>query len=367
MLRIEKIQLKDLSDFTESKTFSSLENLPISSLRILSYSKNKYSKQDDVFLYMAFIEHKLVGYRTLWRDIFYISNKDSVSFGWLSGTWVNDEYRRTGISTKLFNEAYKDWNGKLMVTNHAFASKKLFDKTNLFRKTHELKGTRFYLRFCLADILPKKKKIFEKLHFGLKCIDAIGNIKFTFFKSTIATNELKIEVKTNEKWNDGIDSFLGEFKVEELFKRGEDYIKWIQSFPWIKTGNIYKEEADRYYFSLYAKHFENNYFTFYHQHNLKGFIWLNIKEGHLKITYAYFEDLILEEIVNFIIKKCLEENIKTVLIYNKKIEQEIHKRKIHLYKRDFYQSFFATKSLVNMYPEIIDKKVQSGDGDMNFT
>lgn len=367
MFIIKKIQLNELLDFIKSDEFSRLENKPISSLRVSSYLNNPYAKQDDVVLYMAFDVGTLVGYRTIWRDNFYFL-ESSKSFGWLSGNWVHAKYRRKGISTQLFNEVYKDWNGKLMYTNYAVNSKLLYDKTGHFSNIKPLIGIRFYTRFCLGEILEKKHKIFKSLKLLIVFFDGVFNFLFDFRFLFLKKRKLKSEVIKNEIWNTKIDIFLKDFKEKEFFKREEKVYKWIQDFPWVGENNDIKNEALTYYFSLYAKDFQNNYFTFYDEKSeLIAFLWLSLRDGHLKIPYVYFKNENLEEIVSFILNKVKEEKVKTFLVYDKEIEKKLKQEMYFITKKTFYQNFFATKKL-GLNPENIqNKEIQSGNGDVIFT
>ena len=144
---------------------------------------------------MAFYENELVAYRTILSDAFFIEKK-KVSFGWLSGNWVHAKYRRKGFSTLLFNEALKDWGSKLMYTNYAVASKLVYDKTNQFNLLYDLKGTKYFTRFCLADILPLKKKVFKSTK-----ISKVKTNLMVFIKPTILENPEQASYETNKKYN----------------------------------------------------------------------------------------------------------------------------------------------------------------------
>lgn len=368
MFRIEKIQLSQLSDFTKTDSFKSLQNIPISSLRVESYINNPNALPNDTVLYMAFDAEELVGYRTIWRETYILSEETSNSFGWLSGNWVHEKYRRKGVSTQLFNEVYKDWEGELMYTNYAVNSKLLYDKTGHFQHIKELIGTRFYARFCLGDILITKHKVFLSCKGFLVFIDAMVNfifdVRFYFSKEKKITQT----IKKNAAWGDKITSFLKDFKKGEFFKRDEDTYKWIQNFPWVKEGEKIKKESLNYYFSLYAKDYESNYYTFYNkQEEVTAVLWLSIKDGHLKIPYAYFEKQLLDEVVKFILNKCKEKRVKTMLVYHTGIAELLQQRMFYMTKKTFYQNFYATKNLKITAKDIKKKSIQSGDGDVVFT
>ena len=53
-------------------------------------------------------------------------------FAWLSGNCVDPEFRRKGFSTRLLQQAEALWDGRLMYTNYAPASKAVYDRTGQF-------------------------------------------------------------------------------------------------------------------------------------------------------------------------------------------------------------------------------------------
>lgn len=154
MISIQKISLEKLGDFIHSTDFKKLRNKPISKIRAVSYINNPRANKNDIVLYMVFNLDELIAYRTIFSDYFTNEDNNKVFFGWLSGNWVHTKHRRKGLSTLLFNEVLKDWNHKLMYTNYAEASKLVYDKTQKFNLLLDLKGARYYTRFCLGDILP---------------------------------------------------------------------------------------------------------------------------------------------------------------------------------------------------------------------
>ncbi|MFY0630033.1 MAG: GNAT family N-acetyltransferase [Flavobacteriaceae bacterium] len=368
MLEVKKITQLELETFIKSETFSNFKNIPISSLRSASYVKNKHANAKDVILYMAFIDKELVGYRSIWRDVFY-HGKVPESFGWLSGNWVHPKYRRKGVSTQLFNEVYKDWGGRLLYTNYAIPSKLLYDKTGYFKKIKSLKGVRFYTQFCLQDILPKKHVLFSKTTFLWKCLDAFGNMFWKLkTRRPQKNNDTDSLIKENEDWHHEIDLFLADFKNQELFKRGDAFFSWVLQYPWVKTGVTEAQEAKKYQFSVHSKQYKSTYYTFYDSDNkIIAFLWISLKDGHLKIQYAYLTQAAIEEVAAFIVAKSLQENVKTILVYQKELETILMHKLPHLYNKRFDQNYFATEKVIQDFPEISQKKIQPGDGDVIFT
>ena len=169
MITIQKIKLNELEEFVNSRKYLMLIDKPISLLRMKSYINNPNGNEDDIVLFMAFFNSDLVGYKTVFSDTFSY-NYCKIKFGWLSGTWTHENYRRKGVSSLLLNEVFNDWKGKLMFTNYAEESKAVYDKTEKFTLIKSLEGYRHYIRFSLKELLPPKSDYFKK---SIKALDLI--------------------------------------------------------------------------------------------------------------------------------------------------------------------------------------------------
>jgi len=370
MVSIKVIKLKDLEQFVNSDTYISFTNKPISILRVQSYLKNPNANADDYVLYMAFIKTQLVGYRTILSDHF-ITNNKAEQFGWLSGNWVHPNYRRFKISTHLFNAVSADWNNRLLFTNYAKASKAVYDKTAAFTILKTLKGTRYYQRICLADLLPQKADFFQKITPFLKIIDTLSNLLLDVrFKFSRTKND---DLHTVEKldWNDDINySFLSSFKKNELFQRTENAYKWIENNPWIKTNLETKLQSKNYYFSSYAKNFDSQWYKITNNKTAKivAIIHISIRDKQLKIPYLYYVPEALNTVRNFVLNHCKKQSINYATIYDIQLNEILKNIKnLFLTHKEFEQNYYVTKSLLKDFPKIKNKEIQTGDGDGVFT
>lgn len=367
MITIQKIALKDLEHFFYSDFFKKLEFKPISEIRVKSYKNNPRARENDIILFMAFDKKAIVGYRTILSDSF-MSGVKQKHFGWLSGSWVHPKHRRKGISTLLFNEVLKDWEGKLMYSNYAEASKRLYDKTNRFQLLYNLEGARFYMRFSLGEILPKKNNTFKKTKMVWKGVDLFLNSVFDVRRAFFRNKKNDFIVKQDEKMNELIVAFIKNNGKNNLFDRGKLEFDWIRDFPWVLSNEAAKTESNHYYFSVYSKELQSNIFTLYDKNeNLIAVLFIVIRDGDMKIPYAFFKDTNKELVSSFIVNKVKLYKINTITTYHKDIEKEFIKKLTFIYKKKFVQNFFSTKSLFNFMKDKENIVVQPGDGDSVFT
>jgi hypothetical protein len=367
MISIQKITLEELEVFLNSKLYKEFDNKPISEARVASYLNNPRANNKDIVLYLVFLEKKLVSYRTILSDTLFVKDKE-VPFGWLSGNWVDEKHRRKGFSTLLFKEVKKDWNSKLIYTNYAEASKLVYDKTQDFKLLKELKGRKYYMRFCLADILPKKKEVFKITRFIWRFMDVFLNIFLDILKILKKNIQKNIYiVKENEELSDSILEFIKNKSSENLFRRAAVELNWIQTYPWILTNEATKNSSKKYNFSSYSKEFESIRYTLYDQVKcMFGCVLITVRDGHLKIPYVYYKKETIKEIALFIASKCKEKNVKTVVIYQKELEEELNKLLFFVGKKEFTQKYFIMKTFEKVI-KIKEFQIQSGDGDVVFT
>lgn len=368
-MRIERIKLKNLKEFYLSDRFSKLLNIPISGLRVESYLNNPNTSKEDVVLYLAISNGQVIGYKTIFSDKFmYQGNK--INFGWLSGTWTHVDYRRKGVSLKLFNEAYTDWNGMLMYTNYAVASKRVYDKSDQFKKLKVLEGYRFYSRFCFGELLPPKSIFFKKTKPLLKFTDTVLNTcfnqRFTLynFKKKLVSEISKIENFDEIEYG----NFINKIDVNQLFYRGTEEFKWIDQNPWVSSSLQAKKESDKYYFSCYSKKFSSQFYKCILKGRLLGVFCMNINNKKLTIPYAYLKKEVVEDVANFIERTIVTYKISYFTIYNSDLILELNKKNLFFIgKKKFTQTYFITNQLNNTCPNLQDKTILSGDGDSVFT
>ncbi|UMB61938.1 hypothetical protein MHL31_07020 [Lutibacter sp. A80] len=370
MVTIKKITLENLEAYLLSNEFANFKNKPISELRAISYIHNPNSRNNDVVLYLGFIKNELVGYKSVFADTFKSAAK-TIRFGWLSGTWTHQNYRRNGISSLLFNEVFKDWEGKLMYTNYANESKAVYDKTEKFQLLNSINGYRHYMRFSFKELLPPKSIIFKKSKLLLGVLDTILNsgfdVRFNFLK---IKNKDLYKFNKIEKWTGKEQNFLKSFKENELFCRGVKEFEWIHKYPWIKTDIGTKDKSENYYFSSFANKFKSEWYVIYNSNSgeITGVVLINIRDQQLKIPYIYITPNLKDYLINVILKLCLTHKINHLTIYNDLLNTTfLNEKYLKLKSKKFVQNYFITKELLREFPEIKKSTIQFGDGDVVFT
>ena len=365
--QIKKVKLKNLQSFVNSYLFINSDVIPISKNRVVSYLNNPRANEEDYVLYIAIYNDKIIAFRTLLSDkIFYKSYK--YKFAWFSGSWVHPKYRRIGISTKLMNEAFKDWEQKLMYTNFAPSSKLLYDKSGKFVLLKVKKGIRLYFNIRLTDLLiPKFNSLKQIIHI-IKFIDYV--LSFFLYPLRYIINKNNIRHLNNaEITNSFTDSHYDFIKKhnQSLFRREKKEYDWIFEFPWITT---VKEETKPYPFSVCDKIFYYKVFTVYDRGNIIALALVKVRNRKIDIPVYVSE-----------INKGSYLLARSILAYAHKIRADIltcythdfvriikEKKGIALYRKAIFQRYYASKQIINIlggYEGSFD--AFDGDGDNIFT
>lgn len=358
-LTIKKIRLDELEAFVNSKEFGDFEFIPITPSRARSYLNNPDGRPDDVVLYLGFTGKRLVAFRSIFAGRVNTAGQQ-LRFGWCSGNWVHPEFRRRGFSEQLLKEAYTDWDGKLMFTNYAPNSEKLYLKTGLFKPIHRFNGIRAYLFPKAAKLKPglNKNPILKNLA-GLTDVltGAVSGMRVALFKkkqdpeigfvaSALPDNECYRLVQENKS----------------VFARGGTELKWIFAHPWITEG--VEDLAARYPFSAWSPSFCYKTVKLYRRDEFVGFFIFSVREGHLKTLWFSLPEEYLHHAANYLKIFCAEHKIEVTTVYNSTVAGALFERKfpfLHVkkYGQLIYSTFEVKKSS--------GLKFQDGDGDVFFT
>lgn len=360
-LNILKIRLCELASFVHSEIFMQSEVVPISMLRVQSYLNNPHGLPDDVVLYVGLIDGKLIAFRTLFAGSTGSEN-GSVRFGWCSGNWVHPGFRRKGFSERLLNEAFADWNGKLVFTNYAPDSEKLYIKTGRFNVIHQFQGFRGYLFPKTVKLVSfARKNYFTRILFSI--IDfsiLVMNLVRTWFYQPVVQSDIRFEFlnQPDEECYALLNTKLDRY----YFKRGETELRWIFRFPWI-TGE--KTEANsRYPFSSYSENFGYYTIKVFEKNELAGFFIFSVREGHLKTLFFYLPESFDQLVAEFLKQFSINKRIEIVTVYYSGVAKYLFTRKFPFlrakkYGQKIYSSFAAGNHQYQLF--------QDGDGDLIFT
>jgi GNAT superfamily N-acetyltransferase len=360
-LNILKIKLNELESFVNSETVKQFEVTPISMLRVQSYIHNPHGLPNDVVLYVGLIEEKLVAFRTIFAGLVQTEN-ETQRFGWCSGNWVHPGFRRKGFSEQLLNEALADWNGKLMFTNYAPNSEKLYLKTGKFSVVHQFQGFRGYLFPKTTKLISFAKKN-RVAQIGFSIIDSlifVFALARTWFYRSVSEADINFEV-LNLPDAACYDS-LKNNSVRYYFNREEQELRWIFKFPWIAENK--PAEAERYPFSSYSNDFKYYSVKVFDEKVLAGFFIFSVRNGHLKTLFFNLPARFDHAVAVFLKQFCINQKIEVITVYNSGVARQLFSRKFPFLRAKKYgQKIYSSFEIKNQQTH----RFQDGDGDVIFT
>ncbi len=356
-----------MENFVHSKIFYRFSNLPISLFRSLSYLENPRAASDDVVLCFATENSEIVAYRTLLPDFCFLGEKIE-KFAWISGSWTQPNFRRQGISKELLKVALESWDEKLMFTNFAPESQKLYENSGKFLKIKTLNGKRFYFRFVFSEVLPPRFPFLKKISPVLSATDFILNFfnNFYFLLKDFFTQKPNFHFEFVNNFDNELKNFVKSQNENELFKRSISEFQWIKNFQWVISSPFKDSLQEKYYFSSFAKKFFYYFVKIRNEKNeLTAFLFISLKNNRLTLPYVYFLEESKQLIVDFLFYVALKTRISIFTVYQISLIKEFSAQKSGaIFSKNISQTFYASEKLAS---QMNDFSVQDGDGDCVFT
>ncbi len=391
--------LGDLSNRTAdlfSSATGSGEVIPLTPLRLASYLTNPRGRRDDPVLFELRLDNRLVAYRTLLPDCYFDRAGEARRFAWFSGNYVDPEFRRQGLSTRLLKKAEEAWEGNLAYTNYAPASKAVYDRTGEYPLWLLRPGKRFYLRSSAGELLRKR--------LGRRSLLERGDRLFNRLREPLLNRQVpplpapdQLDIETvdlhGEASGKPLNQLLGKEQLElightqqeSLFGRDIREFDWILQHPWV-TGDPLMP-ALPYPFSYRADRFGNHLITFCRvTGGERGLMWVVTHNSGCTVPYLFHTHTgLLAPMTAMLVRLMITEGCAYLTLRDQGLLKQLAGfRRVFLTIRDMPQRFFARQKLAetlsrlgpagNMGPGSGNqvqssggKQVHDGDGDVVFT
>ena len=367
-MEIKTYNSAQLNDLIQSEQFQLMPVIPISTHRAVSHINNPRASIDDTLMIIAYDNNEMVGYLGVLADKIYNTKGEEYKCGWLSCMWVNPVLRGKGIAKQLLATAFKSWNDHILVTEFTPEAKGLYDRSGNFNDLRTNHGLRCYLRFNLHEVLPKKNEKYKKYSSILNAADAIANIPNSarlFFHR--AQNNPSIEFKVIDSISPALETYIHSKSKGSFESRSVADLNWISNCPWLLQSPP-THESKRYHFSSIAENFSSIQVEIRNENKIVGYLYLTIRDGHLKVAYAYFEKEILPDVVEYMNGLMIERELNMFTVFHKDIVAYLNSHSHpYIYNRSIKRNYIITKALDSYFPDKGDLIIQDGDADCAFT
>lgn len=365
-MQILEIKVSELSDFVTSQLWQQISPKPITALRAISQAQNPRANPDDPALILAIDNQTLLGLVGLLPD--WINGNPEQKIFSNSCWWAHPE-KGKHLAIPLFLKAFSLTGQQMFMTDCTPHTMQILKKTGLFFFPETNSGIRGFLKFNLHEILPAKFPATNKIRFFLKICDQILNPIAGIFLKMSSGKFLKTDltVERLDSFTPEQASFIETRSLNEFTRRSATDLRWISFFPWIKNaaGEQSFTPVD-YPFSYLTAEFNSYFLKVSDQNKLIGILHITVRDGHMKIPSAYFDDMDVSRILRVIYSQAVQKHVTTLTVFNARLVSQINQEtNPFLVKKKIHRLMAVSHKLSEAYQKF--PVLQDGDGDVVFT
>lgn len=362
-MQIEEITVAGLPDFINSELWQQLTPKPLTKLRAISQFHNPRARGEDTALIIAHDSGTLIGLVGLLPHL--INGQASQPACSNSCWWAHPE-KGNQLAIPLFLKAFALCSERMFMTDCTPHTISILRKTNWFDFPETSCGIRGFLKINLHEIIPSKVPSARRFKPLLQFSDQVINLLLKPYRlalqSRFSSDNLKVEYLRS--LNKEHYQFIENHSQNEFTRRSGKELEWIVQFPWIKTPEL--GQGVDYPFSHLVKSFEQYFITIYSSGKYIALLMVSLRDSHMKVPYAYFQDKDAREVLKVIYREALLKNVVTLTVFYPALvaamESAAHP---FIFKKKIERLVAVSKQLSDLYRQF--PTLQDGDGDVVFT
>lgn len=387
-MQIREITIGELDNFVRSELWQQLEPKPITPLRAVSQSKNPRAKPGDVALIIAYEGNCLAGLAGILPDAVngQAEQRASSNTCW----WVNEGKGRR-LALPLFMKAFALCGQRMFLTDMTPHTMSILEKTNWFEFPSVDYGMRGFLKFNLHEILPAKRPSLRKLRPLIALSDQLLNLLFSplsllnrkrfgmkdvkvettsgeaVFNRSSFSNQKQLNIEILNSLDQQLHTFIEQHSQQEFIRRSALEMEWILSHPWIKTPKeASPADAFNYPFSHIVGHFQQYFLHLSTNEKTTGLLLISIRDTHMKVPYAWFDEKDAELILKVIYQQALQKKATTLTLFRPSLVEAMQTAPHpFIFRKSIRRLVAISRELSDLYRQYPD--LQDGDGDVAFT
>lgn len=386
-MQVREITIGQLADFVHSELWHALEPKPITPLRAVSQSMNPRAHPEDIALIIAFEEKRLIALAGILPNYLHGETDQKAA----SNTcWWADADKGRQIAFPLLMKAYALCHERMFMTDLTPHTLSILEKTGRFDFPAIPNGIRGFLKFNLHEVLPVKMPSLQKIRPLLRFLDNSVNVLLSPFriinKTKFKVRDITVEPQTGQvvfnrsshlmgkeikikilnSLTEEMHAFIEGHSHDEFIRRSGKDLEWMVNYPWITNDQHSSLSWVDYPFSHLVKSFEQYFLHFSTSGKTLGILLISIRDGHMKVPYAYFDKsdalLILKEIY----RQALLKDAVTLTLFLPELVKAMHSS-AHpfIFKKRIRRLAAISKPLSALFGQY--PRLQDGDGDVAFT
>ncbi|SHF38679.1 hypothetical protein SAMN05444274_10523 [Mariniphaga anaerophila] len=361
-MKVREITVGELPAFIRSDEYAGLQPKPISPLRAISQAKNPDARDEDVALVFAAEKNTLLAFagilphRAKGVDAPVFSN---------SGWWVHPQLGRK-FGLPVFLKAFQFCERRMFLTDSTAHTKSILERTGLFTMDPEVKGSRFFLRFYLGNLLRRKGKN-RVLSGFFSAADSIFNIavdlRFSFFfkKSHLKAYSLNAVERLDEQHLLFIEKHPG----NSFLRQNTEKLNWVVQYPWVAC-NAPEDEIE-YPFTYHVAHFRQEFLEVKRDNELVALLLLSVRDKHASIPFIYCTEGVLADVAHLLWKHLFQMKANSLVVFNTELEKAFRNSgRKWLLRKEIIRFAGYSNELKPIFSEK-EYAFQDGDGDVAFT
>jgi hypothetical protein len=199
--------------------------------------------------------------------------------------------------------------------------------------------------------------------------DTLLNFSFLPFHyfCRVRFSERHLKTEFVSKLEQELHQFITSHSASEFVRRSVIELEWILQFPWIrlKTGEKNENHVD-YPFSHMVRSFEQYVLKISEGNKTVGVIMISIRDGYMKVPYAYMEKENAVKVLQVIYQQALQKNATTLTVFHPELAEEMQRGKHpFIFRKKIRRLVAISKTLTKLHQKY--SRLQDGDGDMVFT
>jgi hypothetical protein len=387
-MQIREIKIGELADFVHSDLWQQLQPKPITPQRAISQSLNPRAHAEEISLIIAFEENRLIALVGILPN--YIHGQEDQKAASNTCWWADADKGRQ-IAFPLLMKAFALCQERMFMTDLTPHTLSILEKTGRFDFPVIPYGIRGFLKFNLHEVLPVKIPSLQKIRPLLRFLDNSMNVLLSPFRIINKTkfkvrnimtepqtgqavfnrssHLMKKEIKINipNSLNEELHAFIEEHSRDEFIRHSGKELEWIVNYPWITTKDHHLSSLRiDYPFSHLVNSFEQYFLHFSVSGKTLGLLLISIRDGHMKVPYAYFDKSDAPLILKEIYRQALLKEAVTLTLFLPELANEMRSgAHPFIFRKQIKRLAAVSKPLSALFGQY--PRLQDGDGDVVFT